>query len=384
MMDLRKLLVHAVENGASDLHLTTNSPPKARIDGELQSIGETMLTPQMTEQLCRSILSDQQQQELGRRKELDFSFEIEGVSRFRGNIFRQRGSFGAVFRVIPAKILGFDELGLPEVLTRVADSTPGLVLVTGATGSGKSTTLAAMIDKINTERAEHIITMEDPIEFVHPNKRSIVNQREVNSDTDSFKDALKYALRQDPDVVLVGEMRDHETIAAALTIAETGHLTFGTLHTNSAVQTVSRIIDVFPAEQQPQVRTQLAMALKAVASQTLLPHKSGKGRVLAQEILIPNPAIRNLIRENKIHQIESAMIAGQASSGMQTMDQHLLRLVLENKISRQTALGAAHAPDELEKELLTRMHRASSDQAPHKAPGSPTPTATPKRGGLFG
>jgi twitching motility protein PilT len=306
MPTLPELLKSTVELGGSDLHLTTNTPPQVRVNGKLDRLQHSDLTPAETKQLAYSVLTDAQKKRFEETLELDFSFGIKGLARFRCNMFNQRGAVAAVYRLIPERIRSFDELNLPQVLTTLADRPRGMVLVTGPTGSGKTTTLAAMLDKINSERHEHILTIEDPIEYIHPHKQCLVNQREVHSDTQSFSLALRAALREDPDVVLIGEMRDLETIEAALRIAETGHLTFGTLHTNSAAQTINRIIDVFPAHQQGQIRTQLSLVLEGIVCQALLP-KTGGGRVVSLEILIPTPAIRNLIREDKVHQIYSAM-----------------------------------------------------------------------------
>ncbi len=329
MANLHDLLKYMIEKGASDLHITTGIAPSIRIDGKMKPIPSLEpLSGTQTKDLCYSILTDAQKHKFEENSELDLSFGIKNLSRFRANIFMQRGAVAAAIRTIPFKIKTFPELGLPEVASDLCKKPRGLVLVTGPTGSGKSTTLASMIDKINNERQEHIITIEDPIEYLHPHKKCLVNQREVNADTKSFKDALKYILRQDPDVVLVGEMRDLETIEAALTIAETGHLTFATLHTNSAVQTMNRIIDVFPPHQQSQVRAQLSFVLEGVISQQLIP-KIGGGRVLALEVMIPNAAIRNLIREDKIHQIYSIMQTGQSKFGMQTLNQSLYELYVK-------------------------------------------------------
>jgi twitching motility protein PilT len=336
-----------VEKGASDLHVTTGAPPRIRIDGKLHSLDENPLTPPETKSLCYSVLTDAQKHIFEENNELDLSFGIKGLSRFRANVFMQRGAVAGAFRTIPFHIRTFKDLGLPDIMSDLTKKPRGLMLVTGPTGSGKSTTLATMIDKINEERQEHIITVEDPIEYLHPHKKSLVNQREVNADTDSFKTALKYILRQDPDVVLVGEMRDLETIGAALTISETGHLTFATLHTNTAVQSINRIIDVFPSHQQAQVRTQLSFVLEGIVSQQLLPKKSGVGRVLIVEILIPNLAIRNLIREDKVHQIYSMMQAGQAKFGMQTMNQSLFEAYTRGYISYDDALGKSPVPEEM-------------------------------------
>src|SRR5690349_5197971 len=347
-INLHQLLRAVVEKGASDLHITTGTPPQLRIDGQLLPLKTPPLTPIDTKNLCYSVLSEEQKVTFERKNEIDLSFGVKGLARFRGNLFVQRGAVAGVFRQIPFKILSFDELGLPPVIAQLASMQSGLLLVTGPTGSGKTTTLAAMIDKINAERRYHIRTIEDPIEFLHPNKLSVVNQREVGADTAGFKDALRYALRQDPDVVLVGELRDLETIEAALAISETGHLVFGTLHTNSAVQSINRIIDVFPSNHQPQIRAQLSFVMQAVLTQTLVPNCDGPGRSMALEIMIPNAAIRNLIREDKIHQIYSVMQTGQSTSGMQTMNQSLFNLLAKRKISRDEALGRSQEPDELE------------------------------------
>lgn len=347
MVNLHILLKELVEKGGSDLHVTTNSPPQIRIDGKLVPMNLPSLGAVETKQICYSILTEAQKHKFEEENELDLSFGVKGLSRFRGNIFIQRGAVAGVFRVIPYKILTFEELGLPPIVTDLVAKPRGLILVTGPTGSGKSTTLASMIDKINTERHDHIVTIEDPIEYLHPHKGCLVNQREVGADTKSFKHALKYVLRQDPDVVLVGELRDLETIEAALTLAETGHLCFATLHTNSCVQTINRIIDVFPPYQQPQVRAQLSFVLEGVISQSLLPRATDHGRVLALEVMVPNPAIRNLIREDKIHQIYSQMQVGQEKFGMQTMNQSLFSLLNKRLISVDQALGRSSDPDEL-------------------------------------
>jgi len=345
---LQQLLKAMVEQGASDLHIATGAPPQLRIDGTLVPLRLNPLSPVETKQLCYSVLTDAQKIRFEEDSELDFSFGVRGLSRFRANIFRQRGAVGAAFRTIPFNILSCAELGLPPVIEEFCNKPRGLVLVTGPTGSGKSTTLAAMIDKINTERHEHIMTVEDPIEYLHKHKGCLVNQREVGADTESFKNALRYILRQDPDVVLVGELRDLETIEAALTTAETGHLCFATLHTNSAAQTINRIIDVFPANQQAQIRTQLSFVLEGVISQSLLPSITGRGRVPAVEVMVPNAAIRNLIREDKIHQIYSQMQIGQGRSGMQTMNQALASLYLNRRVSLQEAIEHSSEPEELE------------------------------------
>jgi twitching motility protein PilT len=359
MTNLDQMLKELVARGASDLHITTGIPPMIRLHGQLRPLAETALTPAVTKQLAYSILTDVQKQKFEEQKELDFSFGVRGLGRFRANVFLQRGAVGVAIRTIPYKIYTFQELGLPKVVEELCARPSGLVLVTGPTGSGKSTTLVTMIDKINSERSEHIVTIEDPIEFVHTHKKCIVNQREVHADTYSFANALRSALRQDPDKVLLGEMRDLETIESALTIAETGHLTFATLHTNSAVQTINRVIDVFPAHQQPQIRAQLSFVLEGVLCQALLPRADGQGRVLVLEIMVPNPAIRNLIREDKVHQIYSTMQAGQEKSGMQTMNQSLLDVYLKRLITKETALGASQNHEELEQ----MMQRAQSPAA---------------------
>ena len=352
MATLPDLLKTLVENSGSDLHITINTPPQIRVHGHLQRLDGADLTAAETKQLAYSVLTDAQKKRFEETFELDFSFGIKGMARFRCNMFNQRGAVGAVYRVIPEKIRTFQELGLPPVIATLAERPRGLVLVTGPTGSGKSTTLAAMIDKINKERHDHILTIEDPIEFVHQHQGCLVNQREVHSDTQSFAMALRAALREDPDIVLIGEMRDLETVESALRIAETGHLTFGTLHTNSAAQTINRIIDIFPSSQQPQVRTQLSLVLEGIVCQALLPKITG-GRVAALEIMVPTPAIRNLIREDKIHQIYSAMQTGQEKMGMQTMNQCLATLQQRKQITLETALSASSNRDELQ-DLINR------------------------------
>jgi twitching motility protein PilT len=346
-VNLHQLLRAMIEKGASDMHITTGSPPLLRVDGAIVPLKLPPLSPVDTKQLCYSVLTEEQKIHFEKNKELDLSFGVKNLSRYRANIFMQRGAVSGAFRSIPFKILSFDELGLPPVVAALANKPRGLILVTGPTGSGKSTTLASIIDKINSETRQHIMTVEDPIEYLHPHKRSIVNQREIGSDTSTFKDALKYVLRQDPDVVLVGEMRDLETIEAALTIAETGHLVFATLHTNSALQSINRIIDVFPPHQQAQVRAQLSFVLEGVLSQLLLPRHGAPGRVLTMEVMVPNAAIRNLIREDKVHQIYSQMQMGQSQHGMQTMNQSLFSLYSRRFISLEEAMGRSSEPDEL-------------------------------------
>jgi twitching motility protein PilT len=350
---LNQLLKSMVEMGGSDLHITTNSPPQVRVDGHLRPLSLPPMTPSETKQLAYSILTDNQKHRLEENLEIDLSFGIKGLARFRANIFHQRGAIAAVFRQIPYEIKGFRELGLPIIIERLCEKPRGLILVTGPTGSGKSTTLAAMIDKINRERSEHIVTIEDPVEYLHSHKKCIVNQREVAADTHSFTAALRSALRQDPDVVLIGEMRDLETVESALRIAETGHLTFATLHTNSAAQTINRIIDVFPAHQQGQIRAQLSLVLEGIVCQALLPKVGGKGRAMAMEILIPSSAIRNLIREDKVHQIYGMMQAGQTKHGMQTFNQALAALYFKRMITLETALARSSYPDELQ-EMINR------------------------------
>jgi twitching motility protein PilT len=345
-INLRQLLEEMIERDASDLHITAGERPKVRIDGEItNSRVEQVLNPKDTLQLTYSVLTENQKKRFETEDELDFSFGIQNLARFRGNCFKQRGCVSMVIRQIPFSVKTFEELGLPPVLAKLAERPRGLVLVTGPTGSGKSTTLAAMVDKINKERKGHIITVEDPIEFIHRHQGCIVNQREIGTDTKSFAAALKYALRQDPDTVLIGEMRDLETIAAALTIAETGHLAFATLHTNSAAETINRIIDVFPSHQQSQVRAQLAFVLEGVVTQTLLQKASGKGRVMACEIMVATPAIRALIRDDKVHQIYSAMQAGK-KHGMQTLADSLYTLYVSRDVSLEECLRVA--PDQNE------------------------------------
>ena len=353
MATLPDLLKTTVDMKASDLHLTTNTPPQIRIDGELERLPLPDLTAADTKQLAYSVLTDAQKKRFEETLELDFSFGVRGLARFRCNLFNQRGAVAGVYRLIPEQIPSIHELGLPTVLVKLAEKPRGLVLVTGPTGSGKSTTLAAMLDKINHERHEHILTIEDPIEYIHPHRNCLVNQREVHSDTQGFGPALRAALREDPDIVLIGEMRDLETVEAALRIAETGHLTFATLHTNSAAQTINRVIDIFPSHQQSQIRTQLSLVLEGIVCQALLPRSDRPGRVVATEILVPTSAIRNLIREDKIHQIYSSMQAGQEKAGMQTFNQSLATLTLSRQISRETAMSASSHRDELE-EMLAR------------------------------
>jgi len=377
MANLPELLKTLVESNGSDLHIATNTPPQMRVHGHLERIaGNTDMTPAETKQLVYSVLTDSQKKRFEETKELDFSFGIKALARFRCNVFNQRGAVGAVYRVIPEKIRTFGELGLPAVLATLADRPRGLVLVTGPTGSGKSTTLAAMLDKINSERHEHILTIEDPIEYIHPHKNCLVNQREVHSDTDSFSNALRAALREDPDIVLIGEMRDLETVEAALKIAETGHLTFGTLHTNSAAQTINRIIDIFPANQQAQIRTQLSLVLEGIVCQALLPKADGKGRVCSLEILVPTAAIRNLIRDDKVHQIYGAMQTGQEKMGMQTANQSLASLYQKRLVTMETAMGASSNRDELQ-DMINRGVGVVAGAGLGQRPGTPGVPARP-------
>jgi twitching motility protein PilT len=371
---LSELLKKMTELGGSDLHITTNSPPQVRVDGHLRPLDYPELTPADTKQLAYSVLTDAQKHRFEETLELDFSFGIKGLSRFRANLFNQRGAVGAVFRAIPYEIKSFEALGLPPVSRKLCEKPRGLILVTGPTGSGKSTTLAAMIDKINQDRHEHIITIEDPIEFLHPHKNCIVNQREVHADTHSFSAALRASLREDPDVVLIGEMRDLETVETALRIAETGHLTFGTLHTNSAYSTINRIIDIFPAHQQSQVRTQLSLVLEGVLCQSLLPKASGSGRAMVMEVLVPNAAIRNLIREDKVHQIYSMMQTGQEKFGMQTFNQALATAYFQRQITLEMAMQRSHNQDELQ-ELINRGQGLIGGQGGMR-PGMPGPAGT--------
>lgn len=361
--DLTELLRQMLDLNASDLHITAGVPPQVRVDGSLRPMDYAPLNDRITRSLLYSVMTDEQKSKFEENLECDFAFGLEGMARFRANVFLQRGSVAGALRAIPWRIPSFDELKLPAILRDLCERPRGMILVTGPTGSGKSTTLAAMVDVINETHSDHIITIEDPIEYLHKHKKSIVNQRELGQDTRSFSAAMRSALREDPDVVLIGEMRDLESTELALRLAETGHLTFGTLHTNGAVQTINRIIDQFPAGQQGQIRTQLSFVLEAAISQTLLPHISGKGRVLVQEILIPNPAIRNLIREDKIHQIYSSMQSGQAEHGMKTFNQDLVRLVVEQQISVETAMNAS--PDK--KEIVATLERA---QQTRRAPAA--------------
>jgi twitching motility protein PilT len=344
--NLRALLEEMIQKEASDLHITTGERPKLRVDGDIADSSVTeVMTPKDTLHLAYSVLTENQKKRFETEDELDFSFGIQNLARFRGNVFKQRGCVSMAIRMIPFNVRTFQELGLPPILAKLAERPRGLILVTGPTGSGKSTTLAAIIDKINKERKGHIITVEDPIEFIHRHQSCIVNQREIGTDTKSFANALKYALREDPDVILVGEMRDLETIAAALTIAETGHLALATLHTNSAAESINRIIDVFPSNQQSQVRAQLAFVLEGVITQTLLPKARGRGRAMASEIMVATPAIRALIRDDKIHQIYSAMQSGK-KHGMQTMNDSLFQLYTNREVVQEECERVSHDPKE--------------------------------------
>lgn len=349
MFNIKELLYNMAERGASDLHITANLKPHLRIDERLYPLGEEVLTPEDSKRLIFGLLSDERKEEFEREKELDFAFTIEGLARFRVNVFLEKQNWASAIRALPFKIMSFKELGLPiKVAEEFCRLPKGLILVTGATGSGKSTTLASMVDKINTERDEHIITIEDPIEYLHFSKKSIIHQREVGSDTHSFPVALKHVLREDPDVILIGEMRDLETIESALIIAETGHLVFATLHTSDAVQTINRIIDVFPSRQQAQVRTQLSFVLMGIFSQQLIPRASGKGRVLAVEVLVANHAIRSMVREMKTHQLYSVIQTGQRE-GMQTMNQSLFELCQGSKITYEDAISRTTEVGDLER-----------------------------------
>lgn len=374
-VNLRVLLEEMIERGASDLHVTAGARPMMRVDGDIvPSKQEVVLQPKDTLQLAYSVLTENQKKRFEMEDELDFSFGIQNLARFRGNCFKQRGCVSIVLRQIPFSIKTFADLSLPPVIAKLAEKPRGLVLVTGPTGSGKSTTLAAMIDKINRERKGHILTVEDPIEFIHKHQGCIVNQREVGSDTKSFGSALKYALREDPDVVLVGEMRDHETIHAGLTIAETGHLAFATLHTNSAAEAINRIIDVFPSHQQSQVRAQLSFVLEGIITQTLLPKRSGKGRVMAAEILVVTPAIRALIRDDKIHQVYSMMQSGK-KHGMQTLNDSLYALYTAREVDEDECLRVSSDPTE----FLRMIGKSVTDEGPTSGGSKPGTVAGGRR-----
>jgi len=357
MVNLRDLLQEMIDKGASDLHITAGVPPQLRVDGEIVSTEHEPMTPEMCQQIVYSVLNEEQQKRFEELKELDFSFGVKGLSRFRGNVFMQRGVTSLAIRQIPYEIKSFKELGLPKVVEQLANRQKGLILVTGPTGSGKSTTLASIIDKINSERRKHIITIEDPVEYIHQHKRCIVNQREVKADTETFEAALKHVLRQDPDVILIGEMRDLETMSAALTIAETGHLALATLHTNSTFESINRIVDTFPANQQGQVRAQLAFVLEGVLSQQLVPQKSGRGRVMVAEVMVCTQAIRAVVRDDKVHQIYGLMQAGQ-KYGMQTMNQALFNALIHGYVSKEEAMRRTHDEQELLQMLGEKMQPA--------------------------
>lgn len=349
-IQIQQLFKVMVENDASDLHLVVGSAPAMRIHGDIVRVKLGKLRPEDTKRMTYQVLTEIQKKELEKNMELDFSFGVKGLARFRANVFYSKGNISAVFRQIPSVIPDFDQLSLPAVLLEMTNASNGLILVTGPTGSGKSTTLASILDRLNQQEHGHIVTLEDPVEFVHPHKGSIVNQREIGADTMSFHRGLKSLLRQDPDIVLVGELRNLETIEAALTVAETGHLVFGTLHTNSCIQSINRIVNVFPGDQQDRIRTLLSFVLQGVVAQQLLP-KVGGGRALVQEVLVPTPGIRNLIRENKIHQIYSQMQVGQDKTGMLTMNQSLIRQVEKGNITAETAIMYTTRPEELAKAL---------------------------------
>ena len=378
-LNLRSLLEEMVSRNASDLHVVAGERPKLRVDGDItNSSVEQMMTPKDTLQIAYSVLTEQQKKRFELEDELDFSFGIQNLARFRGNVFKQRGCVSMVVRQIPFAIKTFDQLGLPGSIAKMAEKPRGLVLVTGPTGSGKSTTLAAMIDKINRERKGHIITVEDPIEFIHKHQSCIINQREIGSDTKSFASALKYALREDPDIILVGEMRDLETIAATLTIAETGHLAFATLHTNSAAEAINRIIDVFPSHQQSQVRAQLAFVLEGIVTQTLLPKAQGKGRVMAAEILVVTPAIRALIRDDKVHQIYSSMQAGK-KWGMQTLNDALYALYMNREVTAEECLRVSGDPTEFQR-MIGQLDPADEGRTGQPPAAKPAGTRGPASG----
>jgi twitching motility protein PilT len=365
-VNLHQLLKAMVEKGASDMHITVGTPPLLRIDGDVIPLKLPPLGAVETKALCYSVMSEEQKIAFEKENELDLSFTVKGLSRFRANFFVQRGAIAGAIRTIPFKILSFEELGLPPIVAELTKKPNGLILVTGPTGSGKTSTLASIIDKINSEQRLHILTIEDPIEYLHPHKLSVVNQREVGQDTASFSGALRYVLRQDPDVVLLGELRDLETIEAALTISETGHLVFATLHTNSAISTINRIIDVFPPHQQDQIRSKLSFVLQAVLSQQLLPRAGAPGRCMALEVLVPNPAIRNLVREAKIQQIYGQMQIGQDKFGMQTLNQSLFNLLVRRYISLDEAMSRSLEPDELRIMIEQRQGRAQPQQPPQR------------------
>jgi len=367
-LSLQALLKAMLDKGASDLHVTAGSPPRLRIDNELVRLQTDPLGPVDTKTLCYSVMNDAQKLRFEEDLEIDFSFGIRGLARFRANVYMQQQCVAGAFRLVPYQVIPLEELGLPAVVADLCEKPRGLVLVTGPTGSGKSTTLASMIDRINTRMRGHIVTIEDPIEFQHSHKACLVNQREIGRDSQSFKRALKYILRQDPDVVLIGEMRDLETIEAALAVAETGHLCFATLHTNSAIQSINRIVDVFPSHQQSQVRSVLSFVLEGVITQVLIPKASGSGRSLAAEVMVPNAGIRNLIREDKLHQIYSQMQIGQTKYGMQTMNQSLCELYLKKTITLEEAIGHSSEIDELKTMIANGGGSLGAEQRPQTAP----------------
>ena len=367
-VDIAQLLAFAVKNNASDLHLSSGVPPMIRVDGDMKRINMPALSHKEVHAMVYDIMNDKQRKAYEEFYETDFSFEIPKLARFRVNAFNQNRGAGAVFRNIPSLILSLDDLNAPKIFRDLCMLPRGLVLVTGPTGSGKSTTLASMIDRINQRRRGHIVTIEDPIEFQHTHRGCLVNQREIGRDSQSFARALKYILRQDPDVVLIGEMRDLETIEAALTVAETGHLAFGTLHTNSAVQSINRIVDVFPSHAQPQVRAVLSFVLEGVVTQCLIPKATGSGRVLAAEVMVPNAAIRSLIRDDKLHQIYSQMQIGQSKFGMCTMNQSLCDLYLKKVISLEEALGHSSELDELKTMILNGGGSLGNESRPSTSP----------------
>jgi twitching motility protein PilT len=371
-LSLQALLKAMLDKGASDLHITAGSPPRLRIDNELVRLQTDPLGPVDTKTLCYSVMNDAQKLRFEEDLEIDFSFGIRGLARFRANVYMQQSCVAGAFRLVPYQVIPLDELGVPPVVIELCERPRGLVLVTGPTGSGKSTTLASMIDRINSTQRGHIVTIEDPIEFQHQHKSCLVNQREIGRDSQSFKRALKYILRQDPDVVLVGEMRDLETIEAALAVAETGHLCFATLHTNSAIQSINRIVDVFPSHQQAQIRAVLSFVLEGVVTQVLIPKASGSGRALAVEVMVPNAAIRNLIREDKLHQIYSQMQIGQSKFGMQTMNQALTDLYLRKVITLEECMGHSSEIDEL-KTMIANAGGSLGDLA------RPANTTSPRR-----
>jgi twitching motility protein PilT len=367
-LNLQALLKTMLEKNASDLHVTAGSPPRLRIDGDLVRLQTDALTPVDTKQLCYSVMNDAQKLRFEEDLEIDFSFGIRNMARFRANVYMQQACVAGAFRIVPYNVIPLEEIGLPSVVADLCERPRGLVLVTGPTGSGKSTTLASMIDRINQRRRGHIVTIEDPIEFQHTHRGCLVNQREIGRDSGSFKRALKYILRQDPDVVLIGEMRDLETFEAALSIAETGHLAFATLHTNSAVQAINRIIDVFPSHQHSQIRAVLSFVLEGIVTQQLIPKATGNGRALASEVMVPNAAIRNLIREDKMHQVYSQMQIGQSKFGMQTLNQSLCELYMKKTITLDECLGHSSELDEL-KTMILNAGGSLGTIAPPATPG---------------